>query len=788
MPQTPIPFAILVTALMGCIPITTAADGASPIAPVPQTARPLPLSAVRLTGGALKQVQDLDASFLLSLDPERLLARFRKQAGLPSAVEGYHGWDGDGRSLSGHFCGHYLSGVSLMYAATGDGRFRERAQRIVAGLAAVQAAHGDGYCGALQDGKQRFAEVAKGDIRSQGFDLNGLWAPFYVHHKVFAGLRDAWRHTGDRTALEVEARFAGWVASIVVGLDDQQMQQVLGCEHGGMNEVLADLAIDTGDRRWLDLARRFEHRAIVQPLKEGHDRLAGVHANTQVPKLMGSVALHRAGGDAADLAAALAFWDFVVNRHSYATGGHGRNEYFIDPARLADLIDGRTSESCNVYNMLKLARGLFALRPEPRFADFHERALLNHVLASIDPADGRTCYMVPVGRGVQREYQDNAGSCTCCAGSGMESHALHGDGVYYEDGHRLWVNLHVPSRAVWAAKGVTLDCTGGLPEGEDAELRIATKASTAFALVLRRPLWADDGYAVSCNGQAVPVPAGGRSVVIDRTWNDGDAVRVRLPRRFAVERIAGTVERSAVLWGPLVLAGDLGPEQGFKPWEVGAVPTLAASGRDPREWLAPVAGQPGRFRTVGVGREQEVEMEPLHRLHRRSYTCYWDFCTPDGWASIAKRLAAEREERRRIETMTVAFVQPGEMQPERDFHFAGDRTWTDRVLGRPCRRAHGWFAFRMPAGTDEELSLLVTCWQDEWHDRRQRILVDGTVIATQDVKARREASFADIAFPIPAELTRGKREVTVRFEAPDKGETPGVFGVRLVRRTPVSVR
>src|SRR6478672_862834 len=204
---------------------------------IPDAARPLPLSAVRLSGGPLKRAQDLDANYLLKLEPDRMLSYYRKRAGLEPKAQGYPGWDGDGRNLTGHIAGHYLSAVSMMYAGTGDVRFKERADYLVRELKEVQDKHGNGYLGALEHGEERFAEVAQGNIRSGGFDLNGLWSPWYVLHKTFAGLRDAYRYTGSRTALDIEIKFAAWAERILAPLSDEQIQRMLATEFGGMNEV-----------------------------------------------------------------------------------------------------------------------------------------------------------------------------------------------------------------------------------------------------------------------------------------------------------------------------------------------------------------------------------------------------------------------------------------------------------------------------------------------------------------------------------------------------------------------
>src|SRR5690242_6329917 len=334
--------------------------------------RPLPLNSVRLTGGPLKHAQELDAEYLLQLEPDRMLAYLRQRAGLEPKAKPYGGWDGAGRQLTGHIAGHYLSAVSLMWAATGDNRFKERADYIVSELKAIQDAQGDGYLGALLDnqgvdGKVRFQELCKGIIRSGGFDLNGLWSPWYVEHKIFAGLRDAYRYTGNRTALEVETKFAAWAEHILAPLNEEQIQKMLNTEFGGMNEVTADLYADTGDPRWMALSNKFLHHAIIDPLSQGKDILGGQHGNTQVPKLLGSLERYMYTGNETDYKAAEFFWTQVALHHSFATGGHGKNEYFGPPDKLSDLVDGRTAETCNVYNMLKLTRELFSVNPDIRY-------------------------------------------------------------------------------------------------------------------------------------------------------------------------------------------------------------------------------------------------------------------------------------------------------------------------------------------------------------------------------------------------------------------------------------
>jgi uncharacterized protein len=768
---------------------------------IPDAARPLPLSAVRLTGGPLKHAQDLDAEYLLKLEPDRMLAYYRKHAGLEPRAEGYGGWDGDGRNLTGHIGGHYLSAVSLMYAATGDQRFKERADYIVNELKQVQDANGDGYMGALANGKERFLEVSKGNIRSSSFDLNGLWSPWYVLHKTYAGLRDAYRYTGNRTALEEEIKFAAWAESILSKLDAGQLQKMLNTEFGGMNEVLADLYADTGDKRWLELSHHFDHREVLDPLSRRQNNLPYLHGNTQVPKLLGSLARYAYTGDKADGDAAQFFWNTVVDHHTFATGGHGKDEYFGPPDKLSDRVDGRTAETCNVYNMLKMTRRLFALHPDIKYAEFHERALFNHILASMDPEDGRTCYMVPVGRGVQHEYQNMFGSFTCCVGSGMESHALHGDGIYYESGDRLWVNLYAPSTAMWEAAGAELTMEATFPEGESATLKFTLKAPKKFILALRRPSWALSGFNVKVNGQPVKElvkPAFYQE--LNRTWKSGDTIAVTLPKALRLEPSPDNTNVAAIMWGPLVLAGDLGPErerggrrgnngqqssqQGQQRQPVN-IPSFVAAGQSLDKWLKPVSGKPGNFLSDGAGRDQDVELVPFYRLHRRTYSVYWDIFTPAEWEKRKVEIAAEREKQRQMESATLGYVQPGETLLERDFNQQGEETSSVRVQGHPGRMSKKWFSFDMPVDPAHPMKLLVTYHGEERQKRTFEILVDGTRVGEQTLERFRPGSssgrFFDVEYAIPAELVKGKQKATVRFQATGSNETGSVFGVRTIR-------
>ena len=794
-------------------------------------ARPLPLGGVRLLGGPLKRAQDADIAYLIELEPDRMLAFYRQTAGLVPRAKGYEGWDGGGRNLTGHIAGHYLSAVSAMWLATGDKRFKERADYIVAELKEVQDKQGDGYVSALEGGRKCFDALARGEIKAASFDLNGEWSPWYTLHKTFAGLRDAYRLTGNRTALDVEAAFAGWAEKILSPLSDAQLQHMLDTEFGGMNEVLVDLYADTGDARWLRLSYAFEHTAFLEPLRRHQDNLAGTHANTQIPKLIGSAERYTYTGDPADLMAASFFYDQVVQHHSFSSGGHGTDEYFGAPSHLGDRVHGRTSESCNVYNMLKMSRQLFSVAPDVHYADFHERALFNHAMASIDPDNGRTCYMVPVGPGVTHEYQDMLRSFTCCVGTGMENHALAGDGLYFEsiDGETLWVNLYAPSTAAWTAQGAQLTMDSDFPEGESARLTLTLTAPRAFTLAVRRPYWAGDGFSVKVNGVAVTLPmpeanadprdaqasavarpprrklygspvTASSYVSVKRTWRSGDVVEVTLPKTLRLEPTPDMPNRVSIMWGPLVLAGDLGPEPArgaaLDPEDrvystAPVVPVLVAAGMPVSAWVEPVPGERGHFRTKGVGREpdaggrtHDVDLVPFLGLHKRTYSTYWDLVTPTEWSALLAAYGREADHQRKLEAASVVLVRPANDTSEASVNYqAGKDISTQVITGRVGRAGRTWFSYDLPVAAGHPMAVVVTYYSADRRTSPARfeILVDGARVAEQVVERTDPGRFYDVTYALPPEMLAGKPKVTFRFQAVEGSQIAAVFGVRMVR-------
>ncbi len=702
----------------------------------PPIARPFSLHDVRLSDGPFKTGQEIAVQYLLSLEPDRLLANFRTEAGLEPKARHYGGWES--RGVSGHSGGHYLSACSLAYAATGDQRFLERVRYIVSELAACQQANGNGYVSAIPNGKRVYAEIAAGDIRSAGFDLNGCWVPNYTMHKLLAGLRDAYRLCGNRQALEVSRKLADWFERTHAGLSEEQMQQILVAEHGGLNETFADLYADTGDERYLQLSRRFHHKAILEPLAQGKDILPGKHANTQFPKIIGVAARYELTGEEHDREIADFFWDRVVHHHSYVTGGNCDQEHFGPPDQLNDRLSTMTTESCNVYNMLKLTTHIFGWNPTADVADFYERALLNHMRGT-QHSDGRVIYNLSLHPGHFKEYQSLFDGFTCCVGTGMENHVKYGEAIYFHDDDGIWVNLFIASEVNWRERGVTLRQETTWPLSDRSRLTVeCQQAQEEFTLRIRHPFWAGQRFAVSVNGspQSATTDSHGY-LTLRRNWKSGDAVEIDLPMSLRTESMPDNAERIAVFYGPTLLAADLGPVDDPEAAEALYVPVLVAKGRPVSDWVKPTSLAERKFRTANVGRPRDVALVPFYSLHDRRYTVYLDLYTDEQWKMREADLRAAQEREQELAKRTVDILRIGEMQPERDHNLQSENSRTGDSQGRKWRDATegGWFSFEMLVDADTAHQLQCTYWGGETGRRVFDILIDDQKLADTEAVA-----------------------------------------------------
>lgn len=765
--------------LQGVVPAALAlgAKPAPAALPLPK-AEPLPLDAVRLLPSPYLTAVEANLAYLHRLEPDRLLHNFRAQAGLKPKGDIYGGWEAD--TIAGHSLGHYMTALALIHAQTGDSESARRLRYIVAELARCQARSADGFVagftrtrdGKTEPGRLVFDEIRKGDIRSRGFDLNGCWVPLYNWHKLLDGLLAADRHCGVSDAVGVAEGLGVYIEGVFDGLDDAQIQQVLDCEHGGINESFADLYARTGRKRWLALSEKIYHRKILEPLSRGEDCLPNIHANTQIPKIVGLARLYELTGEERHRRAAGFFWERVTSEYSYVIGGNADREYFQAPHSISKHITEQTCESCNSYNMLKLTRHLYADLPDSRYFDYYERTHLNHILAQQNPATGMFAYMVPLMSGSHRDFSTPFDDFWCCVGTGMESHAKHGESIYWRAGDALLVNLYIPSvlsprRGGW---GVRLETA--YPFADDITLRVTAAKPRPAVIALRVPGWCRDP-SVAVNGERQDVTPEDGYLRLRRAWKSGDVISLTLPRRLWIEPTPDDPDTVALLFGPLVLAGDLGPAD--QRWS-GLPPVLV--GADLLGGIVPTA-EPAIFRTEGIVRPGDLTLRPFAFQHERNTAVYFRRFTEAAWAAAQVEFQAEQAKAQALESRSADVLHPGEMQSERDHQMDADLSYPVVYRGRNGRdaRSGGFFEFTLKSRSGP-LVLRATYWGEE-RNRRFAILVDGVAVAKVTLDAEKPGDFFDRDYPLPVELTRDKDKIRVRIE-PETGVSAGpIFGIRL---------
>lgn len=605
-------------------------------APVTPALSNFPLSDVQLLDSPFREAMQRNATYLLSIEPDRLLHNTRLYAGLKPKAEVYGGWESMG--IAGHTLGHYLTALSQQYAASGDKRFRERIDYIIAEMAECQRSYGDGYIGALPPKElATLRGLRNGQLEVDGrFNFaNGAWVPWYTEHKVLAGLRDAWVLAGNEQAKDVTLKLADWVDAVTAGLTAEQVQSMLSVEHGGMREVLVDLYARTGNERYLEASRRFYDQAVLDPLRDGRDELAGKHANTQIPKIIGSARSYEATGNEGDRSTALTFWKRVVRDHSWVIGGNSEGEHFFPPSQSARHLTATTAETCNTYNMLKLTEHLFEWQPQVEYADYYERALYNHILASQDPERGMFTYFMSLKPGFFRTYSTPFESFWCCVGTGMENHTKYGEAIYFHGDDDLYVNLFIPSRLVWQEQGLIVEQHTDYPRSDQVELVVQSAPARPVSFHVRAPQWAAGPLAFTLNGKVLATDATpGTYATIAREWKAGDRLVFTVPMSVRTEALHGSNDQIAFVYGPVVLAGDMGaiPRGESIPYsqdqltnvKMDGVPVPTLKG-NVATIAKSVQRQPGealtfRLQTSGT---QNVVLRPFPDLHYERYNVYW---------------------------------------------------------------------------------------------------------------------------------------------------------------------
>lgn len=760
-----------------------------------------PSQDVQLLPGIFKDAQTVDMKYILALDPDRLLAPFLREAGLPTKAENYPNWENTG--LDGHIGGHYVSALSLMYASTGDKKVFEKLNYMLDTWEKCQNANGDGYIGGVPGSKKLWADIAAGKIAAGGFDLNKTWVPLYNIHKTYSGLHDAFVYAKSEKAKKMLVKFSDWMLNLTKNLDDKQVQTMLRSEHGGLNESFADVAAITGDKKYMQLAYRFSHQTILEPLEHQVDKLNGMHANTQIPKVIGFERIAQLNNDSAYGRAASFFWDNVVNSRSSAIGGNSVREHFHPINDFSSMMTSEQGpETCNTYNMLKLSKMLFQFDGNEKYIEYYERALYNHILSTQHPDKGGFVYFTPMRPGHYRVYSQPQTSFWCCVGSGMENHGKYNELIYAYNKTNVFVNLFIPSRLDWKAQNVVITQTTRFPDEENVTLRVNTPRASKFTLNVRYPAWvAANALKVTINDETVAVTAlPGSYVGINRKWKDGDKVVVHLPMRTTVEELPDKSNYVAVLHGPIVLAAktDTAEMKGLfaddsrgghvasgRQFPINEMPMFVA---DKKAVATNIKAVPGKTLTFTASdliyqdKYKKLELIPFFRLHDSRYIIYWPTETPERISEMQKKSAADEASRQQLAASTLDLITPGEQQPESDHFIESESSNTGVNMDRHWRDATGWFSYKMKDAGKQAGSLQVTyCSKDK--GRKFKIQVNNQTIADVALTGSESGNFYPVVYVLPEALVKQSNGIlTVKFIAEKGSVAGGVYEVRLLKK------
>ena len=768
------------------------AMGAS--AQIPAKVEPFSVNEVKLTQSDFKHAEDMDIRYLLGIDPDRLLAPYLKEAGLTPKAQNYTNWENTG--LDGHIGGHYLSALSYMYASTGNAEIKGRLDYFISELKRCADANGNGYISGVPDGKKKWKEISEGNIRASSFGLNDGWVPLYNIHKIFAGLRDAYLLTGNKDAKQMFINLTAWMYDLTKGLSDDQLQRMLDSEHGGLNETFADAAAISGDERFMQLAKRFSHKKVLDPLLRGEDRLTGMHANTQIPKVIGYKRIADIEGNDQWDRAAQFFWKTVVDNRSITIGGNSVREHFHPADDFSSMLTSEQGpETCNTYNMLRLTKMLYETSADTHYMDYYERALYNHILSTVNPIQGGFVYFTPMRSGHYRVYSQPQTSFWCCVGSGMENHARYGEMIYSHGGaDNLYVNLFIPSELTWGKTLITQ--TNKFPAEEATTITVNPKKPAEFTIRVRIPEWTDASkMQPTVNGQPVEAKAEGGYLAISRKWAKGDKLHVQLPMSLRAVSLPDKSDNYSFMYGPIVLASSLGKQEqlglfaddsrgghiaGGRQLPLQDMPVLVADKNNLMANITKVEGRPMTFRLTGSVPEKYAEMTlvPFSSLHECRYMVYWPVVSQQDWQAKQEEIARAEAERQAIEQATADKVICGEQQPESDHFVKMERVRNGDFNGRHWRMAEkgGWFSYDMRTNSQAVKKLRVICSGNDRSDAS--VQVNGKEVGVINPANVREPQ----TFTFDLSDVKAKEGIlVVKFSPKSKDVTPRFFEVRLMK-------
>ncbi len=762
-----------------------------------------PLRDVKLLASPFKKAQDLNLQVLLKYDVDRMLAPYRKEAGLAPKAKTYPNWDG----LDGHIAGHYLTAMALYYASTGNAECKKRMEYMLSELKTCQEANaknnpewGIDYVGGFPNSTKLWTALKKGDLSI----YNGAWAPFYNLHKMYAGLRDAYVYCGYESAKVMFLKFCDWGISISSGLSNEQIDVMLNMEHGGMNEMFADAYQMTGDQKYLTAAKRYSHKMLLDPMSQGVDNLDNKHANTQIPKVVGFERIAELSKDQKYAKAGSFFWETVTTNRSLALGGNSRREHFPNAESTTDYVnDVDGPETCNSNNMLKLTEDLFRVHPEAKYADYYEKTIYNHILSSQHPEHGGYVYFTSARPRHYRIYSAPNEAMWCCVGTGMENHGKYNQFIYTHSKDSLFLNLFIASELNWKEKKIKFKQETTLPYEEQTKFTV-TEGSAKFKLMVRYPSWVSEGaLQITVNGKNVAYSAHPSSFVgIDRTWKKGDVVVIKLPMHNTIEYLPNVSQYIAFMHGPILLGAKTGTEDlrgliandsrfgqypGGKKLPIDKAPILVEDNiKTIADKLVPVKDKPLNFtlNVKMVNPIDQITLEPFYKIHDSRYMMYWMALTNSDYTSYTDSIAKIEMENMEFQKRSLDFVAPGEQQPEVDHAMERQNSSTGNDKNEFWREARneGYFSYKLATGKEAGLSLMVRYWGAEKGNRSFDIYIDDQKLITENISDKwKQNKFQNVEYLIPDSMLTGKEFVRVKFKALPGNAAGKVYYVRLLR-------
>ncbi len=792
------------------------------------------LSEVTLLESPFKTAMDRNIQQLLAYDTDRLLTPFVRQAGLSTTSDTgspYYNWEtlhpnfenwawNPSFALDGHVGGHYLSALSLAYAACHDEEVKEelleRLNYMVSVLADCQAAFDDnteglkGYIGGLPD--NTIWTVLYSGSNSQ-YSTRSAWVPFYCVHKTMAGLRDAYLYAGNETALTLLKGMGDWGIEVVSKISASDMDsQLLGTEHGGVNEIYADLYSLTGEQKYLEAAKKYSHQTMLNGLQTlDVSFLDYKHANTQVPKYLGFERIAQVDPTATTYhTAALNFWTDVAENRTVAIGGNSVDEHFLAHDAGSGYIDSMNGpETCNTNNMLKLSETLFDALHDAEYVDFYEKAMLNHILSTQDPVTGGYVYFTPLRPQSYRIYSVVNEAMWCCVGTGMENHSKYGHFVYTHSGDTLWVNLFTASKL--ESEAFTLTQETSFPYGDSSVLTVG-KAGT-YTIAVRHPSWTTEGFKVSVGEENVTgeVSEGVASYVfITKDWSEGDVITVSFPMSLTLEPCPNLSDYVALRYGPTVLAAatssdDLTNEYAgtgrmdHAPGSMEALQSLASAPmligeRDTILNRVKALNPDSLTFTVDASYETSLwdtlTLAPFFKVQNTRYVVYWNQQTEEAFAN--SDIAQQEAEELALEQRTLDMVSTGEQQSEAGHNrSSSDDSSTGLYNGEYYRdaQANGWFQYdlSLAGATLEDTISVMFRYATADAGRVGNIYIDGVLLTTVTITNSASASggFYNAEYLIPTSMLLDedgnlKTQLTVRMAGSGTGYAPGVYQIRLL--------